>query len=406
MNSIEKIVLVTILSIISGLAFAGEKTTVVLKNGSKIVGNVISQRPDIDIAIKADRATFVIEEANVVSSKQKKVKYEDLSREWKRWALEHNALQGDAYGRYLVLFDIRTKTRAHNNVAKVQRNETPMVVYVQIVPETYKVAWKEIAKIEKTVSSTNDVMGLDDDVITLDGKTYRGTIVSQIPGKKISVKTNGSTHEILAPEIIETRKIARSTAFSVNEQADYKNVLVLKDKTTKEGVIVSHHYGKKDKDKYVTLLKENGEKENVLTAKIAEYQTIYNEKKLEAYGDGKMYVNEFRIPVAKTKAEGDYTYYTDKKVFPFPEGIVITFKTKGAKLQGNWKLVVLDAIEMANGYNTQGYTSKTRVTNSIKPSTADLSEGVSNITFTYLSPGYYALVNNDSPETYIIKITE
>lgn len=32
-----------------------------------------------------------------------------------------------------------------------------------------------------------------------------------------------------------------------------------------------------------------------------------------------------------------------------------------------------------------------------------MSGGISSISFTYLSPGFYALVCDDSPETYVIK---
>lgn len=377
-----------------------------LKNGSKIVGNIIAQRPNLDVTINASSATFIIDENSVVSMTPKKTKYEELDREWKRWALENKALKGDENGRWLVLFDIKTRTHNHNGLAKIERDETPKIVYVQIRPETYKLSWKEISKIEKSIPSANESTGIDDVVITQSGKTYYGTIVQQIPGKKLVIKSNGISHEVPMTDIIETRKKVRSSSLSINEQAGYKNILVLKDKKTKEGVIVAQHYGKLDKDKYVSIRLSNNKVEKVLTSNISEYKTIYPEKKRDVYYEGKMYVNEFRIPIAKIKEEGENVYYVDKSVFPFPEGIVITFKTKGAKLQSGWELVALDMLEMENGTTTQGYTDKSRKENAISPSTRDLSDGVSSISFTYLSPGYYAFVNNDSMETYIIKITK
>lgn len=391
---------------ITGIASAEERTTLVLENGSKIVGNIIAQRPNTDVTINASSATFIIDENSVVSMTPKKIKYEELDIEWKRWALEHKALKGNENGRYLVLFDIKTRTHNHNGLAKIERNETPKVVYVQIRPETYKFPWKEISKIEKSMPSANEITGVDDVVITQSGKTYYGTIVQQIPGKKIVIKSGVTSHEVLMTDVIEIRKKARSTSFSINEQAGYKNIVVLKDKKTKEGVIVAQHYGKLDKDKYITIQLDNKKTEKVLTSNISEYKTVYPERKKVAYNEGKMYVNEFKIPLAKIKEEGENVYYVDKSVFPFPEGIVITFKTKGAKLQSGWELVALEMLEMENGTTTQGYTGKSRTENAISPSTRDLSDGVSSISFTYLSPGYYALVNNDSMETYIIKITK
>lgn len=91
-------------------ANAEQKSTIVLKNGSAIVGNVIVQRPGIDMTVAATSARLIVEESNIISKREKKVKYESLPREWKRWALENKALQGNADGRYIVLYDIKTKT--------------------------------------------------------------------------------------------------------------------------------------------------------------------------------------------------------------------------------------------------------------------------------------------------------
>ena len=100
-------------------ANAEQKSTIVLKNGSVIVGNVIVQRPGMDMTIAATSARLIMEESNIVSKREKKVKYESLPREWKRWALENKALQGNADGRYIVLYDIKTKNDNFTNLAKV-----------------------------------------------------------------------------------------------------------------------------------------------------------------------------------------------------------------------------------------------------------------------------------------------
>ena len=117
---------------------AEQKTTVVLKNGSVIAGNIIVQQPGTDLTIAATSARLVIEESNIVSKREKKVKYESLPREWKRWALENKALLGNADGRYIVLYDIKTKNDNFTNLAKVEQYEMPKVSYVQVEPQNYK----------------------------------------------------------------------------------------------------------------------------------------------------------------------------------------------------------------------------------------------------------------------------
>ena len=57
---------------------ASTQSTIILKNGSKIIGDIIVQRPGVDLTIDGVRAELVIEESNVRSVQNKKVKYEKL----------------------------------------------------------------------------------------------------------------------------------------------------------------------------------------------------------------------------------------------------------------------------------------------------------------------------------------
>ena len=100
------------------------------------------------------------------------------------------------------------------------------------------------------------------------------------------------------------------------------------------------------------------------------------------------------------------SYMIEKQIYPFPEGIAITFKSKGASLQGSWNLIALEKVEMQDGAITYGYDNDIKRKNSINPSSTELTEGISSISFAYLSPGFYALVNEDSNASYIIKIVK
>ena len=406
MNTVKRIILLVIAGIVVLSVHAEDKTTIRLSDGSSLIGKIIVQRPGVDIAIATESASFVVDDAQMLSIKQKKVKYENLPREWKRWALTEKALQGDANGRYLILYEIRTKNYLLTDVAKVEHSDAPKISYDNIIPNTYKIKWKDVSAILKETVNIDGKPVVEDEITTNSGKTYQGFIVSQRPGDKIAIKTKKNTIDLKWNEISETRKISSSKSFKVYDIVGYTNTVVLKDGTTKSGVITVQHYGKKEKDQYITLLYANGEKENIQSGKISEYRTDYQNDSKAPYSQDNVYVNEFRIKPAITKLEDGNTYYTDKKVFPFPEGIVITFKSLGAKFQETWNLIALDNMLMTNGSSTQGFSPKTRERNSIKPSTTDLSDNVSSISFTYLSPGFYALVNDSSSETYIIKIVK
>ena len=383
---------------------AEQKTTVVLKNGSVIAGNIIVQQPGTDLTIAATSARLIIEESNIVYKREKKVKYESLPREWKRWALENKALQGNADGRYIVLYDIKTKNDNFTNLAKVEQNEMPKVSYVQVEPQNYKLVWTDVNNIRKIVPKNQTENTIEDEIVTSKGKNYVGVIISQQIGKKITIKTSTSTVEVPATDIKETIKLPVPRTTSLYKLADYINTLVLNDGSTKEGIIKSQHYGKKDKEQYVVLQKENGTSERILTSKVKEFRTDYKKQNVETYKSGWVYVNEFHIQKAKTRTEGDKVAFIDKKVFAFPEGITTTFKAVGAKFQGAWRLIALENLSLKNGEYTQGYDAEICKNNVVTPSATDLVGGISSISFTYLSPGFYALVNEAETEKYIIKI--
>lgn len=385
-------------------ANAEQKSTIVLKNGSALVGNIIVQRPGTDIIVAAISARLIIEESNIVSKREKKVKYESLPREWKRWALESKALLGNADGRYIVLYDIKTKNDNFTNLAKVEQNEMPKVSYVQVEPQNYKLVWSDVNDIRKIVPKNQTENTIEDEVVTTKGKNYVGVIISQQIGKKITIKTSSSTVDIPVTDIKETMKLSVPRTTSLYKLAGYVNTIVLNDGSTKEGIIKSQHYGKKDKEQYVVLQKENGTSEQILISKVMEFRTDYKKQNVETYKSGWVYVNEFHIQKAKTRMEGDKVAFIDKKVFAFPEGITTTFKAVGAKFQGAWRLIALENIPMQNGEYTQGYDAEIRKNNVVTPTATDLVGGISSISFTYLSPGFYALVNEAETEKYIIKI--
>lgn len=221
-------ILLVLVTVFNMSASAGQKSTIVLKNGSAIVGDIIVQRPGIDVTVAAISARLIIEESNIVSKREKKVKYESLPREWKRWALENNALQGNADGRYIVLCDIKTRNDNFTNVAKVEQNEMPKVSYVQVEPQNYKLLWADVSDIRKILPKNQSENTIEDEVVTSKGKSYVGVIISQQIGKKITIKTSTSSVDIPLVDIKETMKLPSPRSANLSKMADYTNTIVLK----------------------------------------------------------------------------------------------------------------------------------------------------------------------------------
>lgn len=405
MKTLGSFLLFAAMVTVTSIAAAEQKTNVKLKDGSIIYGNIIVQRPGVDITIDSDSAKFIVDNRNILSSSSKKVRYEDLTRDWKRWSIKKKVLKGNANGRYMIFCNIKTKRYALSDVFEFEYSKDGIHKYYNNESCIYKILWSDIAEIIRTVPSANVVDCIDDEIITFKGENYRGTIVSQILDKQFTIKTKGGACTVPSEEVFEIRKFVRNGSSSINKIANYKNTLVLNNGISKDGILLSQRYGKNAGDRYITLLLPNGKTEKVPSNDIVEYKTNYNKQKKVIYKSGMMYVNEFMIKKADTRIEGLKCLYIDKKVFSFPEGIVITFKTPGSSLQNDWYLVALESLNMEKGGVTKGFTPEIKASNAIKPSSADLVDGISSISFDYLSPGYYSLVTSSGTDTYIIKIT-
>lgn len=158
-------------------AYAQQETTLIMKNGSKITGNIVVQRPGKDITVEATEALLVVSDGEIKSKKDKYVRYEKLPREWKRWAMETKALQGNADGRYLMMHSITTGNYTYTDVVKTEKGNAQTDTYLQAVPTTFSIKWNDIQEIRRKAPEAEEATGVDDEVETAAGKTYRGTIV-------------------------------------------------------------------------------------------------------------------------------------------------------------------------------------------------------------------------------------
>lgn len=385
--------------------YAIPHSTITLKNGSVINGDIVVQRVGKDMTIEAENATLLIDPKDIMSRKTRKVKYENLSREMKRWVLENRTLKGDAYGRYAELEDIKTKKYAYSDLIIKPQEESNNISFVQVSPSTFTVKWSDIQNISKNVSE--DIKDqLIDIVTTYNGKTYEGKILSQKNGESITLNTSKGQVTISNKEVKEIRKKKPEGSNSYFNNIDYLNIILLKDGKEKEGLITAHHYGKKAKGNEIILLKRDGKTEIIPVSAISEYRTKYDTKERPIYIPGKVYINEFKIDKARFQRLSDNIVFLEKQVFPFPEGISITFKSGGEKLAGNWSLVALSELSASNGKSSFGYNVNKRKDNTIPPKSDDPQSIIRQISYGYLSPGYYALVNDSESEAYVFKITK
>lgn len=344
-------------------AQATSHSIITLKNGSEIKGDIVVQRFGNDLTIESETAVFVIEPNDIVSKKTRKVNYDDLSRELKRWVLENRALKGDAYGRYAELEDIKTDKYSFYGLISKQHDDKGCS-YVQVSKSTFNIKWDDIRYIKKNTSG--DIKyGLIDNIITLDGKNYKGKILSQRAGENVVIETTEGHVTIPNVKIIEIRKVAPKDSDSWLDYIDFTNIVLLKDGSEKEGLIIANHFGKKITDNYVVMLDLSGKSETILNSNISEIHTKYVSDGKSLYTPDQVYLNEFKVKSAKSQRLSNGIVFLEKQVFPFPEGICITFKSEGGKLAGDWRLVALSEFKTSDGKSSWGYDISKKEENTI-----------------------------------------
>ena len=80
-------VILTLISILfaSIPCHARQKTTILMRNGSRITGDIIVQRPGKDMTIAATKAVLVIHDGDIRSKKDKNIRYENGNAgQWSR----------------------------------------------------------------------------------------------------------------------------------------------------------------------------------------------------------------------------------------------------------------------------------------------------------------------------------
>lgn len=381
--------------------WAAPHSEVLLKNGSVLRGDIISQTPGKSMTVQTREATLVLKPAEIHKKRVRKVKYEDLPREMKRWVLENKALKGDAYGRYAELVDIKTARNSYTSLIAKGGKDT----YALVSPSPVTVAWTDLVRLDNLRQPTGRYEPADK-LITTDGKTHSGKIISQKPGSGVTIDTGKARITVAGSDIKSLHKTGpNGTSLDVN-RLDYTNVIVLNDNTEKEGVITAYNYGKKGKDNYIMLLDKSGKPETVLTANVAAFRTVYDEVKEKPYRDDAVYVNEFRIDRASIEKGPKRVVFIGKKVFPFPEGISTVFKCTGDGLGGEWTLVALSEQPATDGTPSQGYLIDQKSSNTVPVNSKEVVDGLTQITYGYLAPGYYALTDNTDRVAYVFKVVK
>lgn len=290
-----KLVLSLLLLFITGSAWAdGVITDVIsLKDGTVCEGYIRSQTPGKGLVIYSARTTYCVETENVKNVTVTETPLKQLPQAWQAWAEEHPSavvVRNKEKSLAMASFDLTEKgSKTPAVLTPLQKAEAELLDslhaidslviseitahvanvfileeglrmrYVMIAETELAVSRADIASIRPVATSPDLLSGFNDIIELQNGKTVTGSIIENVPGVRVCVKTErGSISTCDAKDILVQRKEKKNEGQSELAQSPLIETLQLTNGKTVEGLIVEQQYGNAVRSSNVVVVDAEG----------------------------------------------------------------------------------------------------------------------------------------------------
>ena len=407
-------------ALIAGLttASAQDNLTVVLKDGTELTGYISRQRPGENFTFTTSKATVLLPNKEVKSIVDNEVKISSLSPEWKQWAEDNDAFNGDGSGQTLLLSDIITKNGSINRVRILEKGAK--VRYLELTPNTYSLNWDTIQVVRADKRPKLLLSGINRRYKLASGMEYEGQYIEEVPGETMSLlRDNGVI------EVFNTEEVMKDNRFKINpnqtllEQSDLIDIVQMKNGGTHRGVIFERNYSDSDEitNDYLLIQLENGSSMSVNLADIVEYRKEKNPnyKPLTdiVLEDGQGAINRNVSLLIPTKEiSGIVTVDTDSLKINLSQSNYLTitaeFHMDNAKAQQLKLIRIRKYQDKKAKSNYYGFTFEDMVKNAILPKSVETSvNGISKIEYSIPTgaTGIYGVYDPLTNKIIIFKIS-
>lgn len=285
----KKTIISLLLLAVCSMASATATQKFYLKNGSVLNGFIKQQDTKGNITVKTESAVICLNSFDV-ETEDFNAKENGLSREWKKWAEENDALTGYGADRTLTLsnvqagigmdsiardpetmsFEERLKENGtlFRNVRIMERGTN--VRFLELAPNSYTIKWSDIERIEGMRRPKNMLTGITRTYTLKDGSSVKGEYAGETY-ETISVFKNDGTVETMPAREIESLTLAAiNPNQDIMEQSKLLDVITLKNGRKRTGVVTEQfNGGKKAADNYILLKEGNGTTVSIKTVDVA-----------------------------------------------------------------------------------------------------------------------------------------
>lgn len=400
-------------ALIAGLATvsAQDHLTVVLKNGTELTGFISRQRPGENFSFSTSKAVVLLPNKDVKSIVDNEIKVGSLSQEWKKWAEENDAFEGDGNNRTLLLSDIIYTDGSINRVRVLERGAK--VRYLELSPNTYSLSWDTIEVVKAERRPKLLLSGVNRRYKLASGMEYEGQYIEEVPGETMSLlRDNGVIEVFKTEEVIKDNRLKINPNQTLLEQSDLIDIVQMKNGSNHRGIIFERNYSENNNitNDYLLIQLDNGTTMSINLADIVEYRKEKNPNykpitDIELAKDEAAINRNVSMLMPTEEVSGIVTVNTDSlKIAVFssiPQTITAEFNMDNAKAQ-QLKLVRIRKYQDKKAKNTYyGFTFEDMVKNAILPKSVETSvNGISKLEYTFPNGGtgiygvYDPLTNN------------
>ncbi len=407
-------------ALIAGLATvsAQDNLTVVLKNGTELTGFISRQRPGENFSFSTSKAVVLLPNKDVKSIVDNEIKVGSLSQEWKKWAEENDAFEGDGNNRTLLLSDIIYTDGSINRVRVLERGAK--VRYLELSPSTYSLSWDTIEVVKAERRPKLLLSGVNRRYKLASGMEYEGQYIEEVPGETMSLlRDNGVIEVFKTEEVIKDKRLKINPNQTLLEQSDLIDIVQMKHGSNHRGIIFERNYSENNNitNDYLLIQLDNGTTMSINLADIVEYRKEKNPNykpitDIELAKDEAAINRNVSMLMPTEEVSGIVTVNTDSlKIAVFssiPQTITAEFNMDNAKAQ-QLKLVRIRKYQDKKAKNTYyGFTFEDMVKNAILPKSVETSvNGISKLEYTFPngSTGIYGIYDPLTNNIIIFKIS-
>ena len=268
--------------IILALAFASSAQAVIvqkiyMKDGSVLSGYIQKQDDNGNLTFHSDIAEICLKSKDVTISNEKNYTVNELDQAWVDWAEENEAFEGAGNNRTLYMADVTSKSKTVSRVKIIERGE--LVRYLQMTPDVYLIAWKDVMAIKGEKRSKTALSGINRIFQLKSGMEFEGEYAEETDSLLTLYLNNGIRQSFKINDVIKYTFRPINPNQDIFAQSELLNIVKTKNGNETKGIIIEQNYtSNNDTENYFLVQQQSGAIQSIKLSDIVETRKEENPK--------------------------------------------------------------------------------------------------------------------------------